>query len=52
MPVKIMLSDLPNLMIAEFMTRLELVHTNWKILDKIPYGSGGASGAGVRTTSQ
>jgi len=41
-PVKIMLADLPGLMVTEFISKLEIVHSNWKVLDKVPHaGSGG-----------
>ena len=36
-PVKIMLSDLPQLMFNQFQSGLEVIHTHWKVLDK---GSG------------
>jgi hypothetical protein len=42
-PVKIMLADLPNLMITEFIAKLEVVHSNWKVLDKLPHGGSGGS---------
>ena len=47
-PVKIMLTDLPTIIWGDFMTRLELVHDHWEILDKNfaeRHTSGGASGA-------
>jgi len=42
-PVKIMLSDLPTLMIAEMINKMEILHANWKVLDKLPNGGSGGS---------
>ncbi len=33
-PVKIMLTDLPTIIWGDFMTRLEMVHEHWRVLDK------------------
>ncbi len=33
-PVKIMLADLPTIMWADFMTKLDTVHDQWAVLDK------------------
>ena len=33
-PVKIMLTDLPNLLVGEFMSKLEVLHDHWTILDQ------------------
>ena len=43
-PVKLMLSDLPNLMVNEFMNRMETIHMQWKVLDKLPHGGSGGAG--------
>jgi hypothetical protein len=42
-PVKIMLSDLPTLIIAEIINKMEILHSNWKVYDKIPNGGSGGS---------
>lgn len=35
-PVKVMLADLPGLVITELMGKMPTVHATWKVLDKLP----------------
>ena len=48
-PVKIMLADLPGLMVTEFMTKLEIIHSNWKLYDKTPLVAPGSAAATTTT---
>lgn len=44
-PVKIMLTDLPTIMWAEFSEHLDTLHSQWKIMDRVK-GSDAAPVAG------
>ncbi|MBX9686625.1 MAG: hypothetical protein K2X27_07975 [Candidatus Obscuribacterales bacterium] len=49
-PVKIMLSDLPTIIWAEFMNKLEQTHANWKVYDR-KFANETTSGSSTATTT-
>lgn len=54
-PVKIMLTDFPKLLVTEFMAELEVVHDHWALLDqtfKRRSGSGSGAGSGAESKSE